>query len=77
MVHRDEGRAALLDILSIPELHKGLPPDPKEVEAERAEKAAAAAQSAQVTSGQGVAGAVAGGTEQGVTDHSTDTEGQA
>ena len=73
LVHRDEGRAALLDILSIPELHKGLPPDPKEVEAERAEKAAAA----RVTSGQGVAGAVAGGTEQGVSNHDADTEGQA
>ena len=73
MVHRDEGRAAVLDILSVPELHKGLPPDPKEVEAERAEKVAAA----RVTSGQGVAGAVAGGTEQGVSNHDADTEGQA
>lgn len=80
LVWRDEGRAAILDILSIPELRNGLPPDPKEVEAKRAEKAAAAQaerdQAQQVTSAQGVAGAVKGGTNQGVTDHSADKENQ-
>lgn len=68
LVWRDEGRAAVLDILSVPELHKTLPPDPKEVEAKRAETAA------QVTSSQGVSGAVAGGTTQGDTNHDADSE---
>lgn len=72
MVHRDEGREAIMAIEDIPRLHETLPTadgfnkysDPK----------AATASPSDPLARQGNTGAVPGGREQSVTDHTPDTE---
>lgn len=71
VLHRDEGRAGFLNILDVPKLHDGLPPDPAEQAAKLQMKVDKANQ---VMSGQGQAGAVPGGTNQGDTNHDADNE---
>ena len=59
LVHRDEGRAGILKVLSVPRLHEELPPKPEKTVQ---------------TAAQGVTGAVPGGTDQGDSNHDGDED---
>ena len=60
LIHRDEGREAVLNLLDVPKLHDDVPDVPD------------AANVAAVMSGQGTQGAIPGGQEQGITNHEND-----
>ena len=61
ILHPDEVRAAALDLMDVPQLHE-TPPEPREQTNQN------------VVSGQGVAGTIPGGQNQGDTDHSLDAD---
>jgi hypothetical protein len=67
---QDEYRQAILDLLDVQKKHDGVPVSPVEKQAARDEQAAKAA----LVAKQGQTGAVPGGQNQGVTDHSTENE---